>query len=117
MAPRSTGRSTTTGSRTAGRRTPARTSIPREDAEETFGDLEDEVQAEPETVAEPEPAPEPPKSPEPKANVMGGMIERKWSGYPNWLCPRCGMDTFDKQEADTHTCKGRVVKPYEGDDK
>lgn len=56
--------------------------------------------------------PEKKKSPRP----IGGMIKGKWSGLDHWKCSRCGSTTLDANEAKTHTCKGRVVKKYEGDE-
>lgn len=44
--------------------------------------------------------------PEPAAQpVIGGMVEKRWSGIPMWACPRCRSTTFDAGEAKTHTCK------------
>ncbi len=107
MPQRSTGRSTTTGSRTGNRNT--RSTATRQTAN---------VSPDEELITEtPAPEVETPSEPEPEKKVMGGMIERKWSGLPNWLCPRCGRDTFDKKEADSHTCNGREIRPYKGDDK
>jgi hypothetical protein len=42
---------------------------------------------------------------EPPARMMGGMIEKTWSGHPMWECPRCGGTTFESSEAKVHTCK------------
>jgi hypothetical protein len=41
----------------------------------------------------------------PAAKLIGGMVEKKWSGVPMWQCPRCGGTTFKASEAKVHTCK------------
>lgn len=33
------------------------------------------------------------------------MEETTWSGLPMWRCKKCGATTFDRVEAETHTCK------------
>ena len=32
------------------------------------------------------------------------MVEKKWSGLPMWVCPKCKFDTFDADRAKRHRC-------------
>lgn len=44
--------------------------------------------------------------------LMSGLESRKWAGRTFWHCSRCGSDTFDREAAEAHVCKGRQAKPY-----
>lgn len=47
----------------------------------------------------------------PNVRLMGGMVERRWSGKRMWECRKCGATTFNPSEARTHTCRGREARP------
>jgi hypothetical protein len=81
-----------------------------EDADVSRGTEPEQIEVPEESVPAPTAA-SVQEQPEPEG-LLSGMVARSWAGKKVWHCPRCGSDTFDRETAEAHACKGRQVKRY-----